>query len=227
MEDINGFKVINSRDEDCHVHTSTFSDGFNSVDEVVIHAGKIGIKKIVLTDHCQFYLDQYGYGKKTHRNIANRWENIHNDVEVKFGVESDIINVQGDISTDIQGIESDYIILSAHPKVYTGADKSITRSYLNAIERHSEKIMFLGHLCSKYFEQSIDVIPIIELAMEKGVAFELNYTNLMGRKTNVSNLEKMLSRVTYLYVNSDAHTLGELSRCRQGGFKFLEAYQRP
>ena len=226
-EDIGGITVLNSEAEDYHTHTITFSDGFNSVDEMVIYAGKIGMKKIVLTDHSQFVLDRLGYGKKTHRVILKRWGNVHNDVEVLFGVEADILNKEGDICSDIQGIESENIILSAHTLSYTGPHETITDAYLRAIERHGDRIMCLGHLCSVYFQKHIDVIPIIELAIEKGVPFELNCGNLVTKRTNMTNLQKMLSRAKQLYINSDAHTLSELTLYRKEGFSFLRNYFEP
>lgn len=112
--------------------------------------------------------------------------------------------------------------MSAHYGVYDGPLEKITEVYLNAIYRYGDRIMFLGHLCSIYFEKYIDVTPIIDLALEKELSFELNCANLVKNKTNLSNLRKMLSRARKLYVNSDAHSLDELSYYRQEGFNFLQ-----
>jgi len=215
-------KIVNLGAEDFHTHTITFSDGFNSIDEMVIHAGKINMKKLCITDHSQFYLDKQGYARKTNRNIIERWENIHNDVEVSFGVEADIMNEAGEISFDIQGIESDFIILSAHIGVYQGNPNKITEAYLSAIDLFGDRIAFLGHLCSVYFEKYLHVTPVIDAALEKGIAFELNCANLMGSRTNMKNLKKLLSRAERLYVNSDAHTLSQLQVLRRYGFDFLK-----
>jgi len=217
---------MNPGAEDFHTHSITFSDGFNSIDEMVVYAGKIGIKKLCITDHCQFYLERQRYSKKTNRDIIKRWKNIHNDVDVSFGVEADIINESGEVSFDIQGTESDFVILSTHAGVYCDNPNKITEAYLSAIERFGGKISFLGHLCSVYFEDYLDVVPVIEAALKKGIAFELNCANLISSRTNMKNLKELLSRADRLYVNSDAHTLVELQVLRKYGFDFLkkEAY---
>lgn len=213
---------MTSEQSDCHMHTITYSDGFNSVDEMVIWAAKAGLHSVVFTDHCQFYLDQNGYGRKTNRNIAQRYVNVHNNVEVQFGIEADIMNAEGDVCLDIQGFTSDFIILSAHKKVFTGDPSQITKAYLRAIERFADKIKFLGHLCSIYFEKYLEVDPIIDAALANGVGFELNCANLRNSRTNFDNLKKMLSRAKKLWVNSDAHTLEELLNLRRIGYHYLE-----
>jgi len=50
-------KVLNSLQEDYHMHSINFSDGFNTIDELAQHAGKVGLKKIVITDHSQASID--------------------------------------------------------------------------------------------------------------------------------------------------------------------------
>jgi len=89
----------------------TFSDGFNSIDEIVKYAGEIGLRKIAITDHSQASLDYYKIARKTFRAIINRWKNVYNNVEVIFGVEGDILNDEGDVCVDIDGFKSDFVIL--------------------------------------------------------------------------------------------------------------------
>lgn len=215
-------KLMTSEASDCHMHTITYSDGLNSVDEMVMWAGLFDMHKIVITDHCQFYLDRSGYGKKSNRNIAGRYRNIHNDVEVIFGIEADIMNDEGDVSMDIQGIPADFTILSAHNHIFAGNPTKITEAYLRAIERFGDKITFLGHLCSKYFEKYLDVEKVVDAALACGVSFELNCANLRNSRTNLNNLKIMMSKSDRLWVNSDAHTLEELKNLRRVGYEFLE-----
>ncbi len=101
---------------DYHIHTSTISDGLNSLDEIIIQAGKLNIKEIAITDHCQDYLNSNDMKKRTHYSIisSGRWKNIHNKVNVIFGVEADLLNENGDICSNIQGIYPKFVILSSH-----------------------------------------------------------------------------------------------------------------
>ena len=50
-------KVLNTIHEDYHIHSLNFSDGFNTIDELVQQAGKIGLRKIIITDHSQAAID--------------------------------------------------------------------------------------------------------------------------------------------------------------------------
>ncbi|MEE9571854.1 MAG: PHP domain-containing protein [Candidatus Neomarinimicrobiota bacterium] len=213
---------------DFHIHSSTFSDGFNSIDEIVIKAGDLGYQKIAFTEHNQALLDVYGIPRKTHYDIiaSDRWENIHNNVIVKFGVEADLLNANGDICDQIQGIVPEFIILSAHCKVYSGDLKQMKLAYLNVIKRFGMSINVLGHLCSKQITQYLsanDFIEIIEAANACDIALELNCANLVYGKIDLDKLRIMLDHAQNMYVNSDSHTMNEFINLRKNGFQFLES----
>ncbi|HSH52076.1 MAG TPA: PHP domain-containing protein [Bacteroidales bacterium] len=215
-------EIVNPGNEDYHIHSFNFSDGMNTVDEIVMFAGQIGLEKIAITDHCQAHQDRKNFHKKNYYNITERWKNIHNSVEVNFGVEGDLLNEKGGVCFDIQGIIPEIKILSSHPSpVYGGDPNKITEAYLNAIEHYRNQITFLGHPCAKYFEKYIDIIPIIELCNKYDVPMEFNCANLVNNKTNMNNLDLMLKKANRIYINSDAHTLNELKEYRTIGFKYL------
>ena len=216
-------EIINPGKEDFHLHSINFSDGLNTIDEIVKFAGEIGLTKIVITDHTQAYLDERGFRRTTYRAIIRRWQNIHNNVEVQFGVEADLLNSKGDICFDIQGIESELVILSAHPTPpYKDEPEKITEAYLNAIERYHDKITFLGHPCSVYYENYIDIESITDLCNNYNIPMEVNGTNIATKRTNFDNLTKMLKMVNRIYVNSDAHALYELKTSRTIAFQYLK-----
>jgi histidinol phosphatase-like PHP family hydrolase len=157
--------------------------------------------------------------------MTGRWQNVHNDLEVIFGVEGDILNEEGEICIDIQGIIPELIILSSHPSpVYRGNLKKITEAYLKAIELNHDKITFLGHPCAKYFEDHLDIIPIVEICNRYDLPMEFNCANLVNKRTNLKNLDYMLRNVKRIYINSDAHTLNEVLTLRSEGFKYLREY---
>lgn len=214
---------------DFHIHSSTFSDGFNSIDEIVVTAGNLGYQEIAFTDHSQSLLDAYGMLRKTHYDLidSGRWINIHNNVNVIFGVEADLLNENGDICDHIQGIAPEFILLSAHRKAYSGELKKIKLAYLNAIDRFGNSINILGHLCTKRiakFLSSNDIIQIVKAANTNEIALELNCANLVYNKTDLDKLKIMLDHTQYLYVNSDAHTLNEFINLREKGFQLLKSW---
>ncbi|MBN1423477.1 PHP domain-containing protein, partial [Candidatus Fermentibacteria bacterium] len=126
-------RIMNPGPEDFHVHSLCFSDGINTVDEIVHYAARCGLERIAITDHSQAYLDSRGFAKKTTRSAVARWRNVHNHVEVVFGVEGDILNRAGDICDHIQGRSGELLILSAHEKPFADDPACITEAYLNAI----------------------------------------------------------------------------------------------
>ncbi len=222
-------KIINDKTAgDYHIHSSTISDGMNSIDEIVVQAGILDYKEIAITDHNQAYLQRYGFNANTHYSIisSGRWKNIHNSVNILFGVEADLLNEDGDICDKIQNISTEFMILSAHEKIYSGDASLIKQGYLNAIGRHGSKIKLLGHLCSKQFSDYLnteDIIEIVLAANKAKVPLELNSANLVNDKTCKNNLKAMLSCCKFLYVNSDAHTLYEFINVRNKGFHYLKS----
>ncbi len=219
-------EIINPGNEDFHMHSINFSDGFNTIDEIVKFAGEIGLTKIAITDHNQAYLDKRNFPRRSYRGIIKRWQNVHNDVEVSFGIEADILNSEGDICMDIQGESSDLIILSTHPSTpYEDDPNKITFAYLNAIEKHHNKISFLGHPCSVYYGDYIDIIAVTELCNKFEIPMEVNGANIATKRTNLDNLHKMLKNVDQIYVNSDSHTLHELKTVRGIAFQYLKDNQ--
>lgn len=158
--------------------------------------------------------------------MVRRWKNVYNRVEVCFGIEGDLLDEEGNICSDIQGTEAgtygdDFLILSAHDKVYRGDPTTITQSYLRALELHHQRIKCVGHPCARYFAAQIDISQVVEAANSYGIPLELNGSNLANGKTNRPLLRQMLQQAQQIYVNSDAHTLNELRDSRRVAFKFL------
>ncbi|HBB03870.1 TPA: hypothetical protein DCZ39_03140 [Patescibacteria group bacterium] len=60
-------KILNTIHEDYHMHSINYSDGMNTIDEIVQYAGKIGLKKITITDHSQFAQDKTGFSQRNRR----------------------------------------------------------------------------------------------------------------------------------------------------------------
>lgn len=217
-------KIVNLGQEDYHMHSFNFSDWMNTVDEIVQHANKIWLKKIAITDHSQVVADTHQWLNKWRRRIIERWQNVHNDVEVIFGVEWDLLNEAGDVCLDIQWKIPEFVLLSAHSGMYQWNPENITQAYINAIKRYHDKIKFLGHPCVKTWEKYIDIETITKVANEYWVWLEFNCKNFVTEKTNMDNLEKMLSIADTIYVNSDAHTLYELQTYRPIWLEYIKKF---
>lgn len=216
-------RILNTIHEDYHMHSINYSDGMNTIDEIVQYAEKIWLKKIVITDHSQYSQEKEGFTINNRRSHINRRKNIYNDIEVSFGVEGDLIDEKWTCSFDIQWKESDFCILSCHDKVYEWNLQNITQSYINAIQKHNEKIKFMWHICFKETSKYLDIPTIANTLNQYNIPIELNCYYLHTDKTDTSKLNQLLSLLeTWVYVNSDMHTLNDFSY-RQAGFDYLHS----
>lgn len=217
-------KILNTEKEDYHVHSLNFSDGLATVNEIVVFAGKLGLKKIIITDHSDAALKAENILTITPRVVVERWKNVYNDVEVGFGVEADLLNEKGDMCDTIQGIRGDFLILSYHPDIFSGDKEKLSEAFINAIERHHEKINFIGHIYSCFEGRKIDIEKIVALANKYKIPFELNgrYITTGKQYTDMDVLKFVLSNANQIYVTSDAHVLAEFEVDRKAGFDFLK-----
>ncbi|EKE28464.1 MAG: hypothetical protein ACD_3C00054G0004 [uncultured bacterium (gcode 4)] len=216
-------KILNSKEEDYHIHSFEYSDWMSSIDEIIRFSKEIWLKKIAITDHCQATLDFLHIPKKTLRSfVSARWSNVWNDVEVTFWVEWDLINEAWDICNHIQEKTWDFMILSAHFNIYKWNPKDINKAYENAIIRHHKDIKFIWHPCMKAWWDHLDIEKLITVANEYDLPMEFNCSNYVNWKTDLDKLDKMLNRAKYLYVNSDAHTLSELRDNKKIWYDFLK-----
>ena len=209
-------KVID-QESDLHVHSLQFSDGLNTIDELVQMAGRLGLKKLAIADHsdARTFLPLIAY-----RVILSRYANVLNDVAVIFGVEGDLLNDDGDICMTIQKMESEFLILSAHPDTFKGNPEKITDAYLKALERYHEKIQFIAHP-GHYFPHT-EIDRLTKAANEHGIPVEVNTSNLSTGGTDMEKLDVMVTLADQIVVNSDAHSLADMTT-RAKGLDYLRA----
>jgi DNA polymerase (family X) len=216
-------KILNTIHEDYHIHSLNYSDGMNTVDEIVQYAGKIGMKKIIITDHSQATLDHYGLTIKNRRSTIHRWKNVHNAVEVSFGVEWDLLDEQGNCCFHIDEREWDFCILSCHPEIYNWPLENITQAYVNAIHTYKNKIAFIWHPTLAMTSQYLDVPILVKALNQYNIPVELNCSSFGFGRLNLEKTNELIHLVeAWVYVNSDLHVLNDFS-IRQAGFDYLKA----
>jgi histidinol phosphatase-like PHP family hydrolase len=99
----------------------------------------------------------------------------------------------------------------------------VTDATIKAIEKHHEKIRFIGHPCNNAdFGEYYDIERLVEIANAYKIPLEVNAKNLMYGKTNIPKLRILLEKAHRLYLNSDAHTLYELQEARPFALQFLK-----
>lgn len=210
-------KILNTEKEDYHVHSLNFSDGWNTIDDIVRFAGSIGMKKIAFCDHSDAVLKKKGMAKKTLRETAKRWRNIHNNVEVIIGVEADLLNKKGEICTTIQGFENEFVILSYHPLVFKGSQADVVKGFINAIKKYHKRINIIGHVCFMLSESNSK--KIIAAANKYKIPLELNAKYFLNNPEKWTVLLKHADRI---YINCDGHLLEDIKYARRDAFKLLK-----
>lgn len=220
-------EILNLDWRDYHMHSSDFSDWTSTIDEIVKFAWEIWLTEIAITDHSDISLEK-SFPKLWNKWFTNRWnfsrwKNVFNDVNVIIWVEWDLLNEDWDVCFAVQWIEPEFIILSAHIKVYEWNSENITNWYINAIERYHYKIKFIWHPCNtRCFAKYLDMEKLIEVCNKYDIPMELDACDLINDFTDFEKLDLMLKKAKYIYINSDAHSLWELREARKLAIKYLK-----
>lgn len=220
-------KIVNLDNRDYHMHSMNFSDGFNTVDEIVKFAWEIWMTEIAITDHSdkamEFLRSKYFLMPNSMRSMAKKWRNVHNDVNVIFWVEADILDEDWNICDTIVWKESDFIILSAHSDVYSSSKETVNKAYENAIKKHHQKIKCICHPCSTpNFGDYVDIEKLVDLANQYDIALEMNAKYLYNNLENIEKLHILLQKANKIYINSDSHCLFDLKEFRKNAINFLK-----
>lgn len=199
--------IISNEDVVCDAHMHTqYSDGKNTVEEMVLASLECGLKQIGISDH----IAQAVYGNKlmTNDEVRKSWLSDIQQAQIKFpdikilkGAEVDI-SVDGDLGLPSNVDELDYLIASAH----TVPHSNLTHRFLKAIE--CKKVIILGHITgreySKRGEGSADWATIFEQCAKQRVAIEIN--GIPGRLDAPEHLVRLaISKGCQLICTSDAH----------------------
>jgi DNA polymerase (family 10) len=190
---------------DAHMHT-TYSDGKNTVQEMVDAARAAGLKQIGISDHIANAV--YGNALMTEEDTRRAWINdidearrLNPDITILRGAEVDI-SVDGELSLPPNIDDLDYIIASAHTVPHT----NLTDRFLKAIQH--PKVAFIGHPTGREYlkrgEGQADWPTVFEACAKKKVAIEIN--GIPGRLDLPEHLIKLaIAKGCKLLCTSDAH----------------------
>lgn len=162
---------------DLHMHT-TWSDGAQSLDEMVNQARKIGYEYIAITDHSKFLRIANGLNEeklRRQREEIARINDKYDDIHVFAGVEMDILP-DGSLDFDNEFLqEMDFVIGAIHSSFNQSREKIMSR-----LEHAMENpyVTFIAHptgrLIGKRSGYSVDMEKLIQRAKETNTALEIN-----------------------------------------------------
>lgn len=195
-----------------HSHT-TWSDGRNSLEEMVRAAQALGMRYFTVTEHSQ--TSNYAGGLTVDR-LKAQWDEIARvqelfpDVKLLRGIESDILE-DGRLDYPDSVLEQlDVVIGSIHQR-YSQDEDAMTKRVLNAFDNPHLHIWGhpTGRLLLKREPAPMRMEEILDKAAKKGIAIEVNgCPERMDLKPE--HVRLALQRGLKLSLSTDAHSVDEL-----------------
>lgn len=216
------FKLI----ADYHTHTK-YSDGKGSIEDSVKRAVELGLKMIGISDH-GFNHVKSGIKRsqvQEMREEVERLKKVYPQIEIKLGIEANLVNLDGEIDLTEEDIKNfDYIIFGIHYFTFGKGVKGsrrfnlknaiskskkyiekVTDSYIKAIEKYPVSVVVHPN-----YVVPVNVKRLAEAAAKKEVCIELN-----GKRTDFSEqqVKELLDSNVKLIIGSDAHSPERIAEC--------------
>jgi DNA polymerase (family 10) len=201
-----------------HSH-STWSDGSNTIEEMALHAKRIGMEYLVISDHSKSA--GYAYGLSVERIIEQHKQidelnSKIKDFRIFKSIEADILG-DGSLDYDDEILANfDLVIASVHSNLRMTEEKAMMR-LMNAIENPYTTI--LGHMTGRLLLSRngypVNHETIIDACVANSVVIELN---AHPRRLDIDWrwIEKAINKGALISINPDAHELSGFNDIRYG-----------
>ncbi|MAJ74512.1 hypothetical protein CMK13_16035 [Candidatus Poribacteria bacterium] len=203
---------------DLHMHTN-WSDGLNTIQEMVNQAKSLGYSHISITDHSKSSVVANGLDPNRLRKQIEEVRIVNNrtdGITVLAGSEVDILK-NGDLDYDDELLaELDIVIASIHSN-FELSESQMTQRLIRAIE--NPFTMMIGHPTGRLLGSrpgyAFDLPAILDVAADCEVALEINASiNRLDLEPDSVILAKQ--KGVQLSVNTDAHSLPDLQQMKWG-----------
>ena len=231
---INDYKLI----WDCHTHSKFSKDAHSTIEENVKHAVEKGLKRIAITEHG--FNHKYGIKREEVQTIRDEIERLKKiyPIEILFGVEANLISLNGDIdlTKDEQKL-FDIILLGVHktPKAKSFKaffnfklanlllktkkhQQKVTDSYIKAMQNNKIDIIVHPHYVVR-----IDALKLAKEAVKHNILIEINNKHPL---LSESEIAKMAELGANFIIDSDAHNASDVGECKNV-FEFLRTHNIP
>lgn len=194
-----------------HVHT-TFSDGRNTVSEMLNAAHGRGWEYVGISDHSPTAYYAGGLSverlREQHAELAKHEKDVA-PMRVFRGTEADILqNGTMDYGSKVLS-KLDFVIASVHSN-FTMEKDEMTERILRAMD--DPYVTFLGHLTGRKLlaraGYTVEYDRIFEKAGERGVMIEIN-GNPNRLDLDWRHIRRAVDRGVMLSIHPDAHSVGE------------------
>lgn len=203
---------------DLHMHT-TWSDGAQSIEEMVNQAREKEYEYITITDHSKFLQVADGLNEtrlRKQRDEIKRLNEKYNDIQIFAGVEMDILP-DGSLDFDKEFLqEMDFVIGAIHSSFNQSQEKIMARLYAALNNPYVTLIAHpTGRLIGRRKGYNVDVEKLITRAKETDTALEIN------ANPNRLDLSSDWVRIAQdagvkIAINTDAHNYDMLDHMKYG-----------
>jgi DNA polymerase (family 10) len=201
-----------------HVH-STWSDGSNSLEEMIQRAVDLGYHYIGISDHSKTAIYAHGLTeadiRRQHDEI-DQLRKMFSEIRIFRGTESDILG-DGSLDYDKDTLESfDFVIGSIHSR-FNLSEEEMTTRVIRAIENPYTTI--IGHPTGRLLlareSYPLNIRKVIDAAVANGVAIEIN-ANPHRLDLDWRAGKYAAEKGAVLSINPDAHNTDGLSDITYG-----------
>ena len=203
---------------DLHMHT-TWSDGAQTLREMVEACREKGYRYMAITDHSQYLKVANGL---TAERVRKQKEEIrklneeYDDIMILSGIEMDILP-DGTLDFDDELLaELDIVIASIHSSFSQPQEVIMERLKTALMNKHVDIIAHpTGRVIGRREGYDVDMDMLIQLAAETNTALELN-ANPNRLDLSAKNVKKAQEAGVTVVINTDAHSTEMLHNMEVG-----------
>ena len=214
---------------DLHMHT-TWSDGAQSVEEMVQFAQEKGYQYIAITDHSKFLRVANGLNETRLRKQREEIERVREkypDITILAGVEMDV-RPDGQLDFDDDFLqELDFVIGAIHSS-FNQSEKEIMQRLKNAMDNPYVKLIAhpTGRLIGRRDGYLVNMEELIDYAKKTGTILELNAN---PKRFDLSSewVNRAQEKGVPIAISSDAHNKLSLNFMTEGVKVARRGWLRP
>ncbi|RJS73882.1 DNA polymerase/3'-5' exonuclease PolX [ANME-2 cluster archaeon] len=204
--------TLNDIRGDLHVH-STWSDGANTIPEMVDFAMRLGYEYICISDHSRSRTIARGLSEEKLIEKIAEIDRINENLDgfrVLTGSEVDILG-DGTLDYDDRILAMFDIVVAAVHSGFSQDRRTMTSRIVRAIENEFVDILAhpTGRLLGERIGYEVDIDRVIEVAAETGTIIEINaFPSRLD--LNDINARKAKESGVMLAIDTDAHSVDHL-----------------
>ena len=214
---------------DLQMH-STWSDGKNSIEEVLVACAARGYEYFALTDHSKALAMTGGMDAE---KLARQWEEIdevvakHEEIRFLRSMEVDIL-ADGSLDLEEGWLEKlDVVVVSVHSR-FELPEREQTKRILAAVQHPQVNILAhpTGRIINRRDPFAFDLDSVLEACAENGVAVELNaHPSRLDLKD--THLMRAKEKGVKVVISTDAHRVQDLVLMSYGVEQARRAWLEP